>query len=107
VWLADVSAFDGVVDASTRPGTPPGLTVVDLVPSGTSQGDPATAVVEQLRANPPAFDTQVGGPAAELLDVKDKLAARLPLAAPVVVLATLVLLFMMTGSLVVRSRPCS
>ena len=100
-WLAEASAIDGILDASTRPGTPPGLTVVDLVPTGTSQGDQATAAVKKLRADPPAFNTQVGGPAAELIDVKDKLAARLPLAGLVVVLATLVLLFMMTGSIIV------
>jgi RND superfamily putative drug exporter len=51
-WLADVSGADGVVGASTRPGTPPGITVVDLVPAGTSQGAPATAVVEQVRSHP-------------------------------------------------------
>ncbi len=100
-WLADVSGMAGVVGTSTRPGTPQGTTVVDLVPAGTSQGPQATAIVEQIRAEPPAFDAQVGGPAAELIDVKDKLSARLPLAAAMIVLATLVLLFMMTGSLVV------
>jgi RND superfamily putative drug exporter len=100
-WFAGLSTSDGVVGASTRPGTPPGLTVVDLVPTGTSQGAQATAVVEQIRTQPPAFGTHVGGPAAELLDVKAKLSARLPLAGAMVVLATLVLLFMMTGSLVV------
>jgi RND superfamily putative drug exporter len=100
-WLADITATDGVVGASIRPGTPPGITVVDLVPAGTSQGAPATALVERIRSQPQTFDTQVGGPAAELIDVKAKLSARLPLAAAVVVLATLVLLFMMTGSVIV------
>ena len=100
-WLADVSATDDVVGVSARPGTPPGLTVVDLVPAGTSQGDEATSVASAIRASAPAFDIQVGGPAAELIDVKHKLGARLPLAAAVVVLATLVLLFMMTGSLII------
>jgi putative drug exporter of the RND superfamily len=100
-WLDEVSAADGVVGASTRPGTPAGITVVDLVPSGTSQGAAATALVAHLRAEPPAFGTQVGGAAAELADVKDKLRARLPLAGAMVVLATLILLFLMTGSLVV------
>jgi putative drug exporter of the RND superfamily len=101
VWLDDVSSTDGVVGASTRPGTPPGLTVVDLVPVGTSQGDQATALVEQIRGEDPGFDTQVGGPAAELADVKDRLGARLPLAGAMVCLATLLLLFLMTGSIVV------
>jgi RND superfamily putative drug exporter len=100
-WLTEVSSSAGVVGSSTRPGTPPGMTVVDLVPGGTSQGAQATALVERIRTNPPSFDTQVGGPAAELTDVKDRLGARLPLAAAVVCLATLVLLFLMTGSLIV------
>jgi RND superfamily putative drug exporter len=37
-WFAAVSSFDGVAGASTRPGTPAGLTVVDVVPAGTSRG---------------------------------------------------------------------
>jgi len=47
----------------------------------------------------------VGGPAAELIDVKAKLSNRLPYAALMVCLATLVLLFLMTGS--VKSRHAS
>ena len=100
-WLDEMSSADGVVGVSTRPGTPPGLTVVDLVPAGTSQGDQATAVVQQIRTDDAGFDIQVGGPAAELADVKDRLSARLPLAAAMVCLATLILLFLMTGSIVV------
>jgi RND superfamily putative drug exporter len=100
-WLDEVTTFDGVVGESVRPGTPAGLTVVDLVPEGTSQGDVATAVAEAVRATDADFDVQVGGPAAELIDVKDKLSARLPWAAAVVCLATLVLLFLMTGSVIV------
>ncbi|MEO5838805.1 MAG: MMPL family transporter [Acidimicrobiales bacterium] len=100
-WLADVSSSDGVVGVSTRPGTPAGLSVVDLVPAGTSQGSAATALVERIRNADPGFATQVGGPAAELADVKERLGARLPLAAVMVCLATLVLLFLMTGSIVV------
>ena len=100
-WFTRTSKSAGVVGASTRPGTPAGLTVVDFVPAGTSQGAPATALVKRIRANHPSFPIQVGGPAAELLDVKQKLGARLPLAGAVVVLATLLLLFLMTGSIAV------
>ena len=99
-WLAGVSSSPGVVGASIRPGTPSGLTVVDLVPAGTSQGDAATALVERVRRDPLLFGIQVGGPAAELADVKDRLGQRLPVAAAVVCLATLVLLLLMTGSVV-------
>ena len=100
-WLDRVSHAPGVVGSSTRPGTPAGLSVVDLVPSGTSQGSAATTLVRTIRSSQPGFDVQVGGPAAELIDVKAKLGDRLPAAGAVVVLATLVLLFLMTGSLAV------
>ena len=100
-WLEQASASAGVLGTSIRPGTPPGMTVVDLVPSGTSQGAQATSLVEGLRDDRPAFDIEVGGPAAELIDVKDRLSSRLPYAVGLVCLATLVLLFLMTGSLIV------
>ncbi|QXC60664.1 MMPL family transporter [Aquihabitans sp. G128] len=100
-WLEDVSTSDGVLGASIRPGTPAGLTVVDLVPAGTSQGAAATALVERVRSADLTFDAEVGGPAAELTDVKDRLTARLPVAGTIVAIATLVLLFMMTGSIIV------
>jgi RND superfamily putative drug exporter len=100
-WLADVSSSAGVLGSSVRPGTPAGLTVVDFIPAGTSQGGAATALVDRIRNDPPSFDIEVGGAAAELADVKAKLSARLPLAAIVVCLATLLLLFLMTGSVIV------
>ena len=43
----------------------------------------------------------MGGDPAEVVDFKDSLTDRLPLAAAVIVLATFVLLFLMTGSVVV------
>jgi len=100
-WLTDLAATPGVAGAVIRPGTPTGMTVVDLVPTGTSQGPAATALVDRIRGDRPAFDIQVGGPAAELADVKSKLGSRLPIAAAVVALATLLLLFLMTGSVVI------
>jgi RND superfamily putative drug exporter len=99
-WLQDVSALPGVAGTSVRPGTPAGTSVVDIVPTGTSQGAAATALVEQLRSGSPGFEVEVGGVAAELIDIKDRLSQRLPYAGALVVLATLVLLFLMTGSVI-------
>ena len=53
------------------------------------------------RDTEPTFDIEVGGIAAELIDVKARLSERLPYAALLVVTATLVLLFLMTGSVMV------
>ncbi len=100
-WFAGVQENPLVVGASIRPGAPAGLQIVDLVTEGTSQGRQARALVDAVRADPPAFPIQVGGQAAELSDVQAVLMSRLPWAGLVVVGATLALLFLMTGSLLV------
>jgi RND superfamily putative drug exporter len=100
-WVTRINSSPGVVGSVVRTGTPAGTTVIDFIPAGTSQGAAATDLVDGIRADRPGFDVQVGGPAAELADVKDRLGARLPIAALVVALATLLLLFLMTGSAVI------
>ena len=49
----------------------------------------------------PASRSQVGGDPAEIVDLRDSITSRLPLAVGIVVVATFVLLFLMTGSVVV------
>jgi len=100
-WYQQLGTMPGVVGTAIRPDTPLGIAVVDITPAGTSQGREASALVDQLRNQQPAFETEIGGIAAELIDIKDRLIERLPWAAFLVVLATLVLLFLMTGSIIV------
>ena len=100
-WFEQVSTTPGVVGTSIRPDTPPGLTVVDVTPAGTSQGAEASGARRPASRHAADFDTEVGGIAAELIDIKARLSERLPLAALMVVAATLVLLFLMTGSIIV------
>ena len=100
-WTDDIAARDDVAAVNVRPGTPDGVTIIDIVPTGTSQGDAAQALAKDLRDQEPGFDTQVGGTAAALIDFKDSLLERLPIALTVIALATFVLLFLMTGSIFV------
>ena len=100
-WYEQLSTMPGVAGTAIRPDTPAGITVVDVTPTGTSQGAEASALVAQLRGAQPSFDTEVGGIAAELIDIKTRLSERLPWAALMVIVATLVLLFLMTGSIIV------
>jgi RND superfamily putative drug exporter len=100
-WLSEVAAMDGVAGVAVRPDTPHGLSIVDVTPVGSSQGGVARRVVASIRDTRPGFEIEVGGVAAELVDLKGTLTARLPFAGLVVVIATLVLLFLMTGSVVV------
>lgn len=107
-WIARLSELEGVAGISVRPGFPDDMTVVDVVPEGLSQGQTALGLVETVRAEAaaysieqPGFEAEVGGTAAATLDVREMIASRIPVAIGVVVLATFVLLFLMTGSVAI------
>ncbi|WP_435198768.1 MMPL family transporter [Janibacter sp. GS2] len=74
---------------------------VDLRTGAGPLGDGTRDLVSHLRADRPPFEARVGGQAAGLADFTDSLAERAPWAIGTVVLATFVLLFLMTGSVVV------
>jgi RND superfamily putative drug exporter len=59
------------------------------------------ALVEEIRATPAPFDVLVGGASAVLVDIKDSLGSRLPLAGAMIAVVTFVLLFLMVGSILV------
>jgi putative drug exporter of the RND superfamily len=100
-YLRRVEALDGVVRVEPRQGTPPQMTVLDVVPEGTSEGPVATGLVERIRALERPVAAGVTGPAAFLVDYRDSLTSRLPYALGLIGLATFALLFLMTGSVVV------
>jgi MMPL family len=72
-----------------------------VLPEGTGTDVAAARLVDAVRALPAPFPFQVTGDAAELVDYQATIAERLPLAAGLVALATFVLLFLFTGSVVV------
>jgi putative drug exporter of the RND superfamily len=100
-YLDRIGELGGVARVETRPGTPPQLTVLDVVPEGTSEGPVATGLVERIRALERPVAAGVTGPAAFLVDYRDSLTSRLPYALGLIGLATFALLFLMTGSVVV------
>jgi RND superfamily putative drug exporter len=75
--------------------------VVDVDVPGEGQSDAAHAQVDRLRADRPDFPTFVTGQASAVKDFTDSLWQRAPIAFGMVALATLVLLFLMTGSVVI------
>ncbi len=77
------------------------VSYINVLTDGTSQSASAQHVVNALRADRPDFTTWVTGDAASLVDFTDSMAAQAPLALGLVVLATFVLLFLMTGSVLV------
>jgi RND superfamily putative drug exporter len=102
-WIDTVSGLDGVAGLQVRGGYPADVLVLDVVPQGTSQGDVAMDLVSDIRdaAVDGAVPAEVGGIAASTMDVRQMLAERTPIAIGVVVLATLILLFLMTGSVAI------
>lgn len=72
-----------------------------VLPKGESVDDPAQRLVDELRATQAPFDTEVTGAAAVLVDSKDAIAERLPLAAAFIAIVTLLLVFLLTGSVLI------
>ena len=102
-WVSTLGELDGVAGLQVRGEYPPDMLVVDVVPTGTGQGEVATGLVETIRSE--AVDAgvpaEVGGTAAFTADTREMIADRIPIAIGIVVLATLVLLFLMTGSVAI------
>jgi RND superfamily putative drug exporter len=101
-WAAaEVAGLPDV--ASVSPARSVGeVTVLGVQPETDDPGGPvASDVVRAVRGLDPAFPTWVTGQAAGQIDFVDALLEGLPWAAGIVVTATLVLLFLMTGSVLV------
>jgi len=118
-YAAEVSSVDGVArvegpggvyqdgtavaDAPANPArfAQDGVAWLAIVPSVELQSAAGEQLVEDIRSIEPGFDTLVSGSAAELLDTKDALVSRLPWALAIIAVTTLVLLFLMTGSVLI------
>ncbi|WP_435649093.1 MMPL family transporter [Kitasatospora purpeofusca] len=95
-----VAGLPGV--SGVRAVTPVSDTVstIDVLVHGDPQGGEAKKVVKELRADRGGLTTQVTGGAASVVDFQDELTTRGPIALGLVALGTLILLFLMTGSVV-------
>jgi RND superfamily putative drug exporter len=97
---ADGRRLQGPTPASKRFAASDG-TWLSVVPSEGSNSAPGEDLVARVRALPAPFGTQVTGPAAQLVDTKASLASHLPAAAAIIATVTFLLLFLMTGSVVI------
>ena len=98
-YLNALNRRPDVLRLELRPDVPAGSVIIDLTPDGA--GERSRALVSDVRAAGAPFPVLVGGAAAEVLDYRESVAARLPYAVLVVVVAMLVLLFLLTRSVVV------
>ncbi|HEX8927527.1 MAG TPA: MMPL family transporter [Actinomycetota bacterium] len=72
-----------------------------VVPTVEAYSGAGERLVERVRALPAPFAVEVGGHSAQLVDTKAAIGDRLPLAVAIIAVATLVLLFLMTGSVII------
>jgi len=79
-------------------------TWLSVVPNVEPLSDAGETLVRDLRATPAPFHVLVGGDAAQLVDSKHGLFGMLPLALGLIALVTFVVLFLMTGSVVLPAK---
>jgi RND superfamily putative drug exporter len=100
-WAARWRGTAGVSRIGPAKQVGSGLSTVDIDVSGDPESPTARDLVTKVRADRPGAQSWVTGDAAVLTDLLGLLESRLPWAVGVTVLAMTVLLFAMTGSLVV------
>jgi len=90
--LPDVSA----VAAARRAG--PGLSLIDVAPSTPTYSSASRQLVHAVRALHPPFSLGVAGDTAGFVDLEHSLGTHLPFVLALVFASTLLVLFLMTGS---------
>lgn len=97
-WAADPE----VLHVEKADGLNPNLSIVDIAVKGDGQGKAAQDLVGRMRADRPVgYESWVSGDAAVLIDLDARLVSGLPLAIAITVLAMIVLLYLMSGSIVI------
>ena len=100
-YARTVAGLEGVRAVGEARALDGGVQVLEVLPEGSGTDAAASRLVGDVRSVAAPFPVQVTGDAAELADYQATIRDRLPLAVALVVLATFVLLFLFTGSVVV------
>ncbi|MBA3299270.1 MAG: MMPL family transporter, partial [Thermoleophilaceae bacterium] len=111
--VVDSPPNSAVSDFATRAGALPGAvgaaepvaidretSLIEVFPRRAELSESTQQLVRDLRAERASAATLVTGQGAQFIDLKDSLVDHLPLAILIVVVATMLILFLMTGSLV-------
>jgi len=95
-----VAGVDGVERVAPVQDLGSGTWQVSAIATGDPSGPAAQDAVSRIRVIPAPFDVKVGGGAAEFVDQQAAIGSRLPAAVALLVGLTLLVLWLMTGSLV-------
>jgi uncharacterized membrane protein YdfJ with MMPL/SSD domain len=77
---------------------------INLSTSGAAIGAAAQKALDDVRSLPAPYSVVVGGQAAEFHDQQSSIAASLPLALAILALSTLIILWLMTGSVILPGK---
>lgn len=99
-YVARLRALPGVASVRGPLAAGGDLMEVDVLPSGDPLSPASQRLVREIRALPAPFPVLVGGESAGLVDLKDSLAAHLPWALAILILASVTAVFLLTGSVV-------
>jgi uncharacterized membrane protein YdfJ with MMPL/SSD domain len=100
----EVRGLDGVRSVQAPANLGNDTWRVTVAVRGDPAGETAQQVVDEFRALEAPFATAVTGPAAEFVDQQDAIASRLPVAVLLLVALTFLVLWLMTGSVVLPAK---
>jgi uncharacterized membrane protein YdfJ with MMPL/SSD domain len=101
-FAAQVRQVDGVAEVAPPQQLEPGVTAIQVVSQNPFVSDASQETVKAIRDLPAPSGTTVlvGGATADFIDFQSSLSEHLPIALAIVIVSTLVILFLMTGSVV-------
>ncbi|HEU4944850.1 MAG TPA: efflux RND transporter permease subunit, partial [Solirubrobacterales bacterium] len=99
---AQIGRTEGVAAVAPPQRLGGGVTVIQTISDSSFKSEASQSTVARIRdvPAPPGATVLVGGATADFVDFQDSLARHLPIAFAIIVVATLVILFLMTGSVV-------
>jgi RND superfamily putative drug exporter len=97
-----VRGVEGVAEVQPPQRLQPGVTALQVVSANPFRSEASQATVKAIRDLPPPPRTTVAvsGATADFVDFQSSLSAHLPIALGIVIVSTLVVLFLMTGSVI-------
>jgi RND superfamily putative drug exporter len=99
---AEVRTVGGVAEVAPPQRLREGVSALQVISANPLASEASQSTVEAIRAlpSPPGTTVLVGGATADFVDFQSSLTAHMPIALGIVILATLTILFLMTGSVI-------
>ncbi len=101
-FAAQVRGVDGVAEVAPPQRLRGGVTALQVISANPFVSEASQTTVKQIRAlrPPPGSTALVGGATADFIDLQSSLVRHLPIVLAIVIVSTLTILFLMTGSVI-------